>query len=509
MRLRMRYILDALEMKLADDTTTEEFGMDAKVLMERAAFSMSQEIMSRFSKEKKLLIVAGPGNNGADGIAAGRILTQEGYYVDLYLVESSHYSALYLEQLATYRAYGYHVKQSFQTEDYDIIIDAVFGIGLKRDVSDSYADIINRMNQSKAYKIACDISSGIQTDTGKIMGTACKADLTITFGYTKRGHFLGDGKEYTGELICKNIGITDASLKKNPKAIAFTKNDIENGLIKRKRTANKGTCGKLLVIAGSDTVCGAAILASKAAYRSGTGMVRLITHVNNKDAVMNTTPECLVDTYDNEIIGNTIKKAVQWADAVLIGPGIGTESCAYALLQQVLDCIEDQPLVMDADALNIMSKDNEIKEKLVKAAEKNHVVMSPLLKELERLLGVKTSVLREDLVRYAIKAATDYQVEVVAKDSTTVIAGKEQLYINTTGNSGLASAGTGDVLAGIIAGLLAQKKAQNQSTKDAAAIGCFLHGYTADRLISEGNNQYSLMAHDICDYLKEVMGEFI
>ena len=500
----MKYLVTGEEMKLLDQNTSEEFHVPTVVLMEQAAMMFVQTLLSKVGdKIGRVLVVCGTGNNGADGIAIARLLNQRGINTDIYLIEDSDGidagkgSELYHLQKKIYMQYGYgRIKSLMVSEDYDVIIEAVFGIGLSRTIEGIYQQILDTLNNCKGKKVAVDMPAGISTDTGAVLGTAFRADDTITFSFAKLGQFLWPGTEYCGRVHVADMGITiDSMLGRTPHMKVMELSDLVK-LSKRKAHSNKGTYGKLLIIAGSVGMAGAAILASKAAYRSGAGLVRVFTREENRMVLQGANPEAIVTAYQGELVCDhqALEECVEWADAIVIGPGLGCDEVAESIVSYVLK-IKSIPLVIDADALNIIAK--HPKYYLLDGGNK---ILTPHLGEMARLKHCMVSDIQNDLIGAATEMVQSYGVTCILKDARTVIACWDgDYYLNLSGNNGMATAGSGDVLTGIIGGLLAQ----GLTLKQAATAGVFIHGLAGDCIQSK-TGLHAMMANDLMDGLQMI-----
>lgn len=493
----MEYIVNAEEMRRCDTKTIEKFHMPAMVLMERAALSVVQTIKTYWKKGSgTVLIAAGNGNNGADGIAVGRLLQQDGFEVTFFTAgESSKHSRLMEGQLAVIKAYGYEICTGFPEGEYDIIVDALFGIGITRTVEGTYAECIEKINKSKAVTFSVDMPSGIHTDTGAVMGQAVKADVTVTFAYRKLGLVLYPGCNFAGEVTVKQIGITKESFEGELPEV-FCYNEQAAALLgERKRDGNKGTFGKVLVIAGNKTMGGASALSAEAAFRTGCGMVRILTVKENRQLLSARLPEAILDLYGTEEERNKLLAAgCRWADCILIGPGCGIGEDTCIKLSFLLEHCE-KPLVIDADGLNVISQNcglyNLLKKSII---EKDRtVILTPHAGEFARLTGENIETVKENIPEKTKQYADRMGCVVVCKDARTVVCKKGQkIYLNTSGNCGMATAGSGDVLAGMITGLLAQKMPPFK----AAALGVYMHGMAGDMAACE-KNEYTILAGDL------------
>ena len=515
----MSFILSRDEMRDADSRTAMELHVPSAVLMERAALLTAGRVIKRLDDisgkkpyGKKVLIACGPGNNGGDGFACGRILMERDIFVEfLFVRQEEKMSPLEREQYLSVRA----LKEdavffgSIPVIDHDVIVDAVFGISLSRKVEGEFAGIIERINDGKkqgAFVISIDIPSGIDADSALVQGVAVHADETVSCGFLKPGNVLFPGALYNGELIEGNIGITEKSLKQRPRISCLEDREIR--LPDRKADSNKGSYGKVLIAAGSERIAGAAILSAKAALRTGCGMVMVLTHEKNRISIQTALPEALVTTYDEssfsgEKSGQTslfdsvakniediVKEAVSWSSVIAAGPGIGTDTDSERLLKAILDNAGSRPLVLDADALNIISNNTELLSGV--SAE---TVITPHLMEMSRLTGIPVREVKTHIMDIASDFASGYHLSVVLKDSRTVTAfSNKDIVINLNGNNGMATAGSGDVLTGIIASLIGQ----GVDTERAAALGVALHGRAGDRAMKE-RGAHGMTATDIIE----------
>lgn len=497
----MKYLVTGKEMKLLDQNTSSHYKVPELVLMEQAAMCFVRELCHLLSepKTKKGIVFCGLGNNGADGIAIARLLNERGISTQIckikdFLKEKNAVSESFQVQESIYHAYNYPVLYNFEEleqEQYDFVIDAVFGIGLSRNVDETYAALFQRINHIHALKIAVDMPSGVHSDNGQIMGTAIKSDYTITFSFGKMGQFLWPGSEYAGRTIIAKMGITQKSwLDKKPSCACLEECDLEN-LPKRKAHSNKGTYGKLLIAAGSKDMAGAAVFAAKAAYRSGVGLVKVFTSEDNRSIIQTTVPESIVVTYGNTLNEDVLAEHLKWADAVVAGPGLGQSAIAKEIVS-FIHKTANVPVVWDADALNIFAQDAG--QLLLPHAE---YILTPHLGEFSRLTAHTIEWIQAHLIESAKDFAGTYDVICVLKDFHTITAAPFGLsYLNLSGNHGMATGGSGDVLAGIIGALLAQ----GMSGADAAAYGVFLHGLAGDKA-RERRSAHAMMASDIIDAL--------
>lgn len=495
----MHYLVNSQEMKQYDQNTISHFGIPSAVLMERAALALFDEITKRFMKTNTtVLILCGAGNNGGDGFACARLLHLAGYQAEiLFPMDEKKMTEETSMQYAIAKKYQIPIHQNLPDASYDVIVDALFGIGLSREIEGTLHDLITKINERDSFKVAADICSGVSSDTGEILKTAFLADLTVTFAFAKIGHFLYPGARYAGELVVREIGILPSSFLGRPPKGFYWKEDVAGqrlpGRIPR---SNKGSYGRALVIAGSKDMAGAAYFAAKAAYYSGCGLVRIFTAEENRQALFSKLPEAIITSYDAGAkdavsLMASLDECIEWADAVLIGPGIGTSPTAQMMTAKALHHT-DKGIIFDADALNILSKNMVLLKETAGMR-----IMTPHLKEMSRLIGKGVAEIQSALMPKAVEFAKEYQAVCVLKDARTVIGMPEgDFFLNTTGNNGMASGGSGDVLAGFMAGFLAQ----GMDRRNAAALSVYLHGLAGDFAAKE-KGQHSMLASDILEHL--------
>lgn len=500
----MRYAVSAQEMKRCDDHTVAKIGIPALVLMERAAMETVQALLAKRAKRGKILVLSGVGNNGGDGLAAGRMLAALGDQVAFFIVGNKEKaSEQTARQIRILENLGFSIQSNLKEEEYDIVIDALFGVGLSRNLEGVYRDVveeINRMRQRGTYVVSVDVPSGICADTGNVMGAAIQADLTVTFAFAKRGLLLYPGKSYAGELMVRDIGIPSKAFGGQiPGMFYYEKDELPGRLPARRPDGNKGTFGKVLLIAGSRDMCGACVLAGKSILKTGAGMVKIIAPECNRQIIQSTLPEALLYSYEEMPQEREVQKALCWADAVVIGPGLGMSGAARFLLEYCL--VNGQvPMVLDADALNMTGNSRHL-AKLVKMAGER-IILTPHPGELLRLLGADHTRYPGERMALVSEVLERFGCVVAAKDAVTLVSGGKEdgTFVNTTGNDGMATAGSGDVLAGIIGGLLAQK----MSCFEAACTGVFLHGKAGDRA-AESCGKHGMTAMDLISRLPEAM----
>ncbi len=502
---KLNYILDAKQMKAVDINSIDNTGIPSIVLMERAALSVSDYIKKDIIKrgmtdtDVSVICVCGKGNNGADGLAAARQLFLSGIRTCIYEIGNKEGTEEYIQQRKIVKNLGVEFVSYLENTKYDYIVDAIFGIGLSRDVEGKYAGLIELINKitdnTRAKVVSVDIPSGIDASSGKVMNCAVKAAATITFGYAKLGQILYPGTEYCGRLIVADIGFAPVLQEDKEKyAFTFTEDDIKC-INDRKADGNKGTFGKVLIAAGSKTMGGAAMLSAKSAYRTGCGLVKVCTHEINRQAVLSYVPESLISTYNDNTVQEELDKCLEWPSVVAAGPGISKDDNAKKITVSVMN--SDVPVkIFDADALNVIAKHNIE----YNVNEHSHIIITPHIGEMSRLTGMTIDEIKQNIIECARNYAAAHKVICVLKDARTIVTDGEKVYINTSGNDGMATGGSGDVLTGIIAGLAAQK---NEPFKS-ACFGVYLHGRAGDMAALQ-YGRHGMLSGDITDFIGNVL----
>ena len=393
----------------------------------------------------------------------------------------------------------------------DWIVDSFFGIGLTRNVEGIVRQLILRVNEAHdkngVHVVSVDIPSGIHPDNGKVMGCAVHADVTVTFSTLKAGLLLYPGRDYAGQIIVANIGIPSGIPPlERTKWFTIDQEDAAELLPHRYRRSHKGTYGRLVVAAGCKNMTGAAALSAKAAYRVGTGLVDVMIPKTVRSVIQSLLPEAIITPYeiirenvdhgsmvDPQDLG-TVRESIAIASAVLMGPGWSQVPYVVELMGHILDTIpEEMPIVLDADALNILSSHEELAQKV--RDHGGRTILTPHLGEASRLLKRPVSEIAEDPVTAVQDLVERFNASVALKDAMTLVGSPDgRLYFNRTGNHGMATAGSGDVLAGVIGGLAAE----GLEPFEAAYLGVYLHGAAGDQeALIKG--QYGLTASDILD----------
>ena len=494
----MQLWVNAAQMKAADQYTIQKLGVPSLELMEHAAQACVQVLEDEKVDLSHVCVVCGSGNNGGDGFAIARILQNNRYSVETFCVGNpEHYTEETQEQMHRLQECGGKITYGMPQEDsYSVIIDAVFGVGLSRKVEGRYRQVIEQMNRMRGTKFAVDIPSGLSATTGCILGCAFKADYTVTFQLKKIGLELSQGRTMAGRVIVPDIGISTDSICEDQEIVRTAGKDIYRKMLPdRPEDSNKGTYGRLLVIAGSKGMAGAAYLNAHAAYMIGAGLVRIYTSSDNREILQTLLPEAIVTTYE-EYNKEELLSLLTWADSVCIGSGLGMSRLSEKILKTVIEYVK-VPCLIDADGLNLLA---ENKNYLNQMAERRFVI-TPHMKEMSRLTGTPVEELKADRIQILKDFISRYRITCVLKDSRTLIASEEKgIRMNLTGNSAMAKAGSGDVRAGVISGWMVQGK----EAEDAAELGTYIHGLSGD-LAKFEKGVYSVMARDLIEYISKAL----
>lgn len=487
-------ILDTNQIRELDAYTIQHEPISSIDLMERASRAFVDWFTLHFPVTKKVGVVCGTGNNGGDGLAIARMLHEWEFPVQVWIVKGG------APESDDFRVNQKRLSEKIvqreirsETEDIsfsgcDVLIDAIFGSGLSRPAAGVYASVIHLVNKAPALRIAVDIPSGLMADAPS-SGPIVKADHTVTFQLPKLSFLFPETYAYTGDWETVDIGLHKDFIKKAEVKYFYTRmKDVRRILKVRKKHDHKGTFGHALLVAGSYGKMGAAVLASRAALRAGLGL--LTTHIPKcgYNIIQSTVPEAMVLVDHDEEIFTGAREPGRYT-TVAVGPGLGQDARTIQAFTKLLEeC--DKPMVLDADALNILSTNRHLLGLLPAGS-----ILTPHPKEFERLVGPW----KNDFERLALQQqmAADFSVVVVLKGAHTAVATPEgEVYFNSTGNPGMGTAGSGDVLTGVLAGLLAQ----NYSPVEAAIAGVFLHGFSGDLAVDRCGME-SLIASDLITQL--------
>lgn len=495
-------ILTAQQIREADAHTIQHEPISSIDLMERAANALCDWITNKFSPKTRIACCCGPGNNGGDGLALSRLLHDRQYTADVYIVSSEgkgsddfeiNKSRLKDSGIATHPV---NVEGDVPDWDaYDVVVDALFGSGLSRPVSGLFGRVIAAMNASDATVLAIDIPSGVYADESSPGEFIVRADHTLSFQLPKQAFLLPENADYIGNWELLDIGLSQEFIRRAKTNRFLLSNEMAGTILRRRdKFAHKGNFGRGMIISGSHGKMGAAVLCGRAAMRSGLGLLTIFVPGCGYDIIQTTLPEAMAITDENDTFITTCPDT-ETMDAVGIGPGLGTEQeTLYALIETLRTY--DKPTVLDADALNLMAAHHELKDVLPKFS-----VLTPHPKEFERLVGSWEN----DFQRLEKQRtlAMDLHCIIVLKGAHTSIALPDgDIYFNTSGNPGMATAGSGDVLTGIITGLMAQQ----YDPEDAALLGVYIHGLAGDFAVQD-LTEISMISGDIVDYLPMAFGE--
>lgn len=507
-------IVTAAEMKSLDRRATAEFGIPSLLLMENAARGLVDRIEAVYGplRQKKFVILAGRGNNGGDGIAAARHLRSRGAEVIIYLlspVEKVGGDAKTSLDIWTRSGGALAVVGAFTrrrlADDLsraDLAIDALLGTGLSQPVKGEYAKAVEQINRSGKTVVSVDIPSGISADTGEMLGTAVKADLTLTMALPKRGHFVQAGLERRGKLQVVDLGFPPALIESAGIQVELITAAMLEGLPPRRaKGIHKGTLGHLLVVAGSVGKRGAAQMTGLAAMRSGTGLVT-IAMPRSLDAGFTSLMEAmslpLPETAEGTLAlaaEKPLLEAMEGKNAAAIGPGLSQNAETQRLVRTLI-AEAGLPMVIDADGLNAIAADLSVLKK-----KRGPLILTPHPGEMGRLLGKRPDAVQKDRFNIAADFAEKWDVFIVLKGAHTIIAGPDRsLWVNQTGNPGMATAGIGDALTGMIGGFLAQ----GLGPKEAATLGIYLHGLAGDLAAAE-RGEAGLITSDLIGKIPEAI----
>lgn len=469
-----------------DRLVMAECGIPGMELMSRAGNAVFRHLRIKWPEAKSVSVFCGAGNNAGDGYIIAGLAHAVGLNVVAYAVADPEK----LQDNAE-TAYKDYVKAKGKVVPFDpdkvvntdIIIDALLGTGINKPVTGVFAQAIQIINKSHANVVAVDVPSGLNSDTGNVMGCAVKAECTVAFIGLKQGLFTGMAADYCGEILYSSLAVPKEIFKMMPTTISRV---VSKHFPARPRNSHKGDNGHVLVIGGDRGYSGAARMGGEAALRVGAGLVSIATHPDHAGLLNIGRPELMCHGVENSaqlsaLLGN--------ADVIVIGPGLGQSKWAAELFIAAIK--SEKPLLIDADGLNLLAHTPE-----------NHTnwVLTPHPGEAARLINCDTATIAHDRFAAVRKIQAKYGGIVVLKGSGTLIAADDEIAVSTTGNPGMASGGMGDVLAGVVAGLIAQ----GLSKKDAAQQGVYLHGLAGD-LAAEEAGERGLLASDLMPYFRQLV----
>ncbi len=489
-------ILSAEQIRKWDLFTIKNEPISSIDLMERASEAFVQLFLTEVESSHEIDIVCGPGNNGGDGFVIARLLTEKGLKVNCHLIDFG--LKLSEDCRKNYRRFLdiNQVNLVKQAKDLSltggVIIDAIFGSGLNRPATGLAAEVIQLINQSEGKTVSVDMPSGLFADKVNLSGKIVEADWTITFQIPKLSFLIPESGFYVGEWSAVDIGLDSEFLKTEvTDYFIFDKSDIDHSLFDRKKFDHKGKYGRVLIVAGSLGKMGAAFLSAKAALRSGAGLLTVHIPQVGYASMQTSLPEAMVSLDSEHECVSEMGKVDEF-DAIGIGPGLGTNPKTGKILKQLFTSF-NRPMTIDADALNLIALDKELLNLIPKGS-----VLTPHVGEFNRLFGECEDGL-ERIEKVKLKAI-EKQLVIVLKGAHTVIATPDgKIHFNSTGNSGMATAGCGDVLTGIISALMARGDDASTSAK----VGVCIHGWAGD-LAENTVGKTALMASDLLSALPEV-----
>lgn len=499
-------VVTASEMYAIDRDTIQNIGISDDSLMENAGQALFNVLKERIPRSARVAVLSGTGNNGGDGFVVARMLKSHGYDAELWLVPPKEkIKGAAKTALDVYERSGYDIKEYIGNERYfaehvryyDVIIDALLGIGIQGAVRSPYKEIIEMVNRTNATVYAIDIPSGTPADGGEVE-TAVRADVTITIQCPKLGAYTFPAADYYGELLVVDIGIPPLAVVRNAEVRStWEEDDVVRTLPKRKRSSHKGTHGKLLVVGGSRPMTGAITLTAKAALRSGAGLLTMAVPDDIYSVVANRVPEAMYypcPSHDGSFSG-VIDVSRLDIDAIAIGPGMGRTDGARQLVCALLQ--QPMPMVIDADALFFWNEYASLVRE-----RKDATVVTPHPGEMARMLDLSINEVESDRFGVSKRLATEYGIYVVLKGPYTIVTTPDgSQYVNTTGNPALVKGGSGDVLTGMIAAFLMQ----HHSAQEAISNAVWVHGKAADMLVERGHSQWDVLAGDLIEAIPAVL----
>jgi len=520
------------EAKKLDEWAINEIGIPELLLMENAGRSVVQTVLKEAVSAKKICVVAGKGSNGGDGFVAARTFLSKGFDVEVFLLSRVvDVKGGAKTNLELAKKLGISVTEltdekdiaSLETflETSDVVIDAMFGVGFEGELKGIFSTVADAINISGAKVFSIDIPSGIDSDSGSSGKVAVKADVTVTFTYPKKGMLTYPAIDNVGKLVVAEIGIPLINplepKRKGIKAGEGTKpksseevidSEIVAALIpKRKPSSHKGSCGEVLIIAGSRNMTGAAVMAARSALRVGAGLVKLGVPEGLEARISPDIPEVITvplsSTKDFSLSAKALGQIVELsksADCVAVGPGISTNPETVDLVKAILSSGIKKDIILDADALNSVADDPSLLKK-----SKSNLILTPHPGEMSRLTGMSVEEIQGKRREVAKSFAAEHQIVLVLKGAVSVIAGPDgRSILNITGNPGMATAGMGDVLTGAIAGLAAQ----GLNSYDSAISAVFIHGMAGD-VVASIKGEHGIMATDLTESLPYVIKSII
>ncbi|MDN3379345.1 MULTISPECIES: NAD(P)H-hydrate dehydratase [unclassified Pseudoalteromonas] len=487
----LQYVFSAEQVRTHEPSAAEQSAVSMYRLMERAGKAVFESAIKGYPHAQDYVVLVGVGNNAGDGYIVASLAKQAGKQVTV--IAAAPDKPLTGDALTAQKAW-LAIDGEISTYDpltinsADIIIDGLLGTGLNSEVREPFIKLIKTANDSPAPIIAIDLPSGIDADTGAVQGIAIKAELCVTFVGIKQGLVTGEGRAYAGKCEFADLGVGQAFIQLAEASAALINYDTTQGLTKRQNNSHKGSHGKLLCIGGNAGTAGAIRLTSEAALRTGAGMVKVYTHRDSVLAISMGRPELMVTTTD-------LNAALEWATCIAIGPGLGQDSWAKSTFETVIEhCVAyNKTIVVDADALNLIAQQST-------PISLKNTIFTPHPGEAARLLDCTISDIESARYQSARKLAETYSATCVLKGAGSIIANDTKAWVCTDGNPALAVGGSGDVLTGIIAGLIAQ----GLTTEQAACFGVILHAKAGD-IAAQRDGERGMLPSDLFAIVRELV----
>jgi len=492
----------AQQVQSNESIIAKNMGIEMYQLMQKAGESVFSLVWDRYSFANNILILAGKGNNGGDGYVVAKLAIENDISVKVFSIcEANELKGDAFKAYQDFIDAGGQVDEKLDLSDCDLVVDALLGTGFSGELSDVIKNVSMQVNQAGKPVISIDVPSGVNATTGAISKNAINADRTVTFIGLKQGLLTGKAKDYVGELYFAGLGIEEQFAKAVQSSISYlSKETILNKKISRKQSAYKNQQGHVLLIGGDKGMAGAIRLAGEACLRSGAGLVSIATHIDNVSSVLQGRYELMVHGVQDEAHLNVLIKK---ASVIVIGPGMGQSSWSEMLFDTAF-CHQDKVKVIDADALNFLAK---------KELQLKNCILTPHAGEAARLLQCTNLEIESNRFTAANNIVKKYQATTVLKGPGSLICQDERININRSGSSSMASAGMGDVLSGIIGGLIAQKikninvqsaEQNKQIIFDMTCLAVFIHGKAAQYAEKDGIN--GLLASDLFPYIRHLVG---
>lgn len=482
-------IYSAGQVRLIDRVAIDELGIPGYELMCRAGTAALAELRKRWPDARRIAVFCGAGNNAGDGYVVARLARAAGLDVHVVaVVPPERLRGDAAQAWADCRAAGIDAVPfggpgAAGPLEADVVVDALLGTGLDRPVEGAFAEAIAAMNARSVPILALDVPSGLDADTGRVLGVAVRADATITFVGLKQGLFLGEAPDYRGALAFADLDIPAVARQRfRPALTRLSLRELEAALPKRPRSAHKGTNGRLLLVGGAPGMSGAIRLAAEAALRVGAGLVYVATHPVSLLPVMSGRPELMCRAVET---ADALDSLLELADAVVLGPGLGRDAWGRALWQRVI--ATDLPLVVDADGLNLLAE---------RSTPRGRWIVTPHPAEAGRLLGIGTAEVQADRLAAVRELSRKLDAIAVLKGACSLVCAGEQVAVCDRGNPGMATGGTGDVLAGVLGGLAVQLR----DLPTAARVGVLLHALAGDDAARDGER--GMIASDLLAALR-------